>query len=101
MSGVRKPYQGPTLRSIPATDPRVQTVLDELGAFVCAQCAKPVDMRAPGASRIGAHGRDFCSMACTDAWEAVPENAEALRASHEHARALGWPYDPSKIGGRT
>jgi hypothetical protein len=36
----------------------------------CAQCGKVLVPRDQvGASRVLGHGRDFCSMACADAWE--------------------------------
>jgi len=33
-------------------------------------------------SQVGAHGRSFCSMACADAWEKDPANADAMAESY-------------------
>jgi hypothetical protein len=36
----------------------------------CAQCGKVlVPQGQVGSCRVLGHGRDFCSMACADAWE--------------------------------
>jgi len=58
------------------------------GVAHCAECLKPI-----GGTRVAAHGRDFCSTACVDAWEAQPANADALARSHAEARDLGYPHD--------
>jgi hypothetical protein len=50
---------------------------------VCRECRKPIDMREVNAVLVGAHGRDFCSMVCADAWEANPDNEDAARRSRE------------------
>jgi hypothetical protein len=67
------------------------------GLSVCRECHKPIDMKRVGSVQVRAHGRTFCSMKCSDAWEQNPENAEAVSASHEEAERRGLPYDATKI----
>ena len=68
------------------------------GLGVCAECRKPIDMKLVGSVQVTAHGgRKFCSMRCADAWEANPDNAEAVSRSHEEAERMGLPYDATKI----
>ena len=80
-------------------DPTAATTRDPFeGLFACKECHKAVDMKKVGSARVGAHGRDFCSMVCSEAWEKNPENAAAVRKSHERAKALGYPYDKTLLG---
>lgn len=61
--------------------------------YVCETCGKSIilgrahterDDDSWCSCRVGAHGRDFCSMKCADAWEKDPKNAEAIAESMAH-----------------
>ncbi len=65
----------------------------------CCRCGKRIDLtraHRPGdgddwcSARVGAHGRDFCSMGCADAWERDPANAAAVEESHRAARCSAY-----------
>ena len=67
---------------------------------VCKECHKPIDMSKVGSVRVSAHGRDFCSGKCLDAWEENPNNTDAIAASHGEAQRLGLPFDSRVVRGR-
>jgi hypothetical protein len=67
---------------------------------VCKECHKPIDMSKVGSVRVSAHGRDFCSGKCADAWEQSPDNVDAVRRSHEQARDDGLPHDARTVRGK-
>ena len=46
----------------------------------CAHCGKPT--YPEGRVCVNAHGQDFCSMPCADAWERDPANAAAVAESY-------------------
>jgi hypothetical protein len=66
----------------------------------CCACRKRIDLsraHRPGvdsddwcSARVGAHGRDFCSMACADAWERDTANDGAVADSYRRGNCSAY-----------